>query len=136
MSALPAPEFATTRAALAVAGALLGLGAARLAVLQLRAAPAAAPRHERNALHCARICFLLLSLALAAGAVGGWLAAGDPWPRDAQGAWILGSWLVWFIVLHVHRVKPYKGRIAAFATVAAWTLSLLAAWALGLRPWA
>ena len=134
MSAPLPPACELARSLLLGAAAALATTTAILALLRLRTPAESAQRLERATLHCARICFLLLALALAAGAVGGWMAGGDPWPRDARGAWALAAWLTWYTVLHVNRVKDYKGRTAAAATVAAWILGLMAA--LGLRPWA
>ena len=108
-------------------GALLGGGAcvtaaAVLAAWSLRAAPDRAACLERASLHGIRAGFLLLGLALATGALARWRTAGDPWPPAGP----LAVWLIWFTVLHVHRVKAFKGRTAAIAGLAGWALSLLA----------
>jgi hypothetical protein len=131
------PAFARAWILLLAGGCVLGTAAALLAARQLLAdrSPDAAARLERNALHCARACYLLLGLALAAGAVGTWLGAGDPWPWDARNAWLLAYWAVWFTVLHVHRVKAFKGRTAAAATLVGWALGLMAFLGLGGLGW-
>jgi ABC-type uncharacterized transport system permease subunit len=66
-----------------------------------------------------RAGFLLLSGALVA----------CPW--DPRQQWGLLSWLVFFAVLHVHRVKDFKGRTAVVAGLAGWALAA-GAW-IGLR---
>jgi ABC-type uncharacterized transport system permease subunit len=68
-----------------------------------------------------RAGFLLLSGALVAGA----------WFQDPRQQWGLLSWLVFFAVLHVHRVKEFKGRTAVVAGLAGWALAA-GAW-IGLR---
>jgi len=115
---------------------LLGAGAAcaSFAALQharsLLAAPAAAWL-EGSALQLIRAGFLLFGLALAAGALGSWRARGELWPGDPRSAWALIAWLVWFIVLHINRIKAFKGRATAIAGLAGWALCLLAWLGLG-----
>jgi len=65
---------------------------------------------EGPPLHWTRAGFLLLGLALAAGGAGSWRLRGGFWPLQPGQRWGLLSWLVVFAVLHVHRVKAFKGR--------------------------
>lgn len=104
-SALQAAGFASVTVASA-------LGAATLARRSL------AGRLEPWALHWTRAGFLLL---------GGALAAGGRWPLLPLQQWGLLSWLIFFAVLHVHRVPAFKGRPALAAGLAGWALAA-AAW--------
>jgi len=139
MNAVPAPAALLGAAGFAgFSQALLGAAGfagftlgAWLGAWSLWAAPDRAARLERAALQAIRAGFLLLGLALAAGAAASWRAAGRLWPGDPRSAWMLVVWLVWFTVLHVHRVKAFKGRTAALAGLAGWVFSLLAFLALG-----
>lgn len=74
-------------------------------------------------LHWTRAGFLLLGLALAAGGAWSWRLRGAFWPLLPSQRWGLLIWLVCFVVLHVHRVKAFKGRRAAAAGVAGWALA-------------
>ena len=82
------------------------------------------------ALHATRAGFLLLGGALVAGFWRPDPATGF-WPLDFQREWGLLCWLIFFAVLHVHRVKAYKGRPALAAGIAGWVLAA-GAW-IGLR---
>jgi hypothetical protein len=74
-------------------------------------------------LHLTRAGFLLLSGALAAGTPGIWDARGGPWALRPGQLGDLLSCLVFFAVLHVHRVKAFRGRPEAIAGVAGWALA-------------
>ena len=78
------------------------------------------PRQEQ-ALRWTRAGFLLLGGALAAGALG----PGASWPPPARELWVPLVWLIYFAVLHVHRVKAFKGRPAAAAGLAGWVLAAI-----------
>ena len=108
-SALQAAGFACVTVASA-------LGAATLLRRSL------AGRLEPRALQWTRAGFLLL---------GGALAAGGRWPLLPRQQWGLLCWLIFFAVLHVHRVPAFKGRTAVLAGLAGWALSA-GAW-LGVR---
>lgn len=62
-----------------------------------------------------RAGFLLLSGALVAGGLG--------WPPRPGQLWGLLCWLIFFVVLHVHRVPDFKGRTAIVAGLAGWALA-------------
>ncbi len=80
-------------------------------------------------LHLTRAGFLLLGGALVAGSVWIWDSLGECWPLQPSQLWDLLCWLVFFAVLHVHRVKAFKGRPEAVAGVAGWALAAAAgAW--------
>ena len=121
------PTLAQGQTALLGAGCASVTFAAMLAAWSLLAAPDRAARLEGASLPWIRAGFLLLGLALAAGILASWQAAGELWPP----ARTLTVWLIWFTVLHVHRVKGFKGRTAAIAGLAGWALSLLACFGLG-----
>jgi hypothetical protein len=108
-SALGAAGFACVTVASA-------LGAASLLRRSL------APRLEPPALQWTRAGFLLLGAAL---------AAGGRWPPLPRQQWGLLCWLIFFAVLHVHRVKGFQGRKAVVAGLAGWALAAVA-W-IGLR---
>jgi ABC-type uncharacterized transport system permease subunit len=82
---------------------------------------------EERALQWNRAGFLLLGGAL----VTGTLRTGTLWPQHAGQQWGLLSWLIFFAVLHVHRVPAFKGRTAVVAGLAGWVLTV-GAW-FGLR---
>jgi ABC-type uncharacterized transport system permease subunit len=84
---------------------------------------------EQRILQWTRAGFLLLGLALLAGA---WRTPDfATWLLDPRQQWGLLSWLIFFAVLHVHRVKGFKGRTAIIAGMAGWALAAVA-W-MGLR---
>lgn len=84
---------------------------------------------EAWALHGTRAGFLLLGGALVAGF---WRPEETGlWPLDFQRQWGLLCWLIFFAVLHVHRVKAFKGRPALAAGIAGWLLAA-GAW-IGMR---
>jgi ABC-type transport system involved in cytochrome c biogenesis permease subunit len=74
-------------------------------------------------LHWTRAGFLLLGAALVAGGMQGWRREGEHWPLRPGHLWGLLAWLVVFAVLHVHRVKAFKGRPEVFAGLAGWALA-------------
>jgi len=78
---------------------------------------------ERRALDWTRAGFLLLGGAVAVGALGAGKAL---WPDRPRQWWGLAAWLIFFVVLHVHRVKDFKGRTAAAAGLGGWVLAALA----------
>ena len=78
---------------------------------------------EGPPLHWTRAGFLLLGAALAAGGAWSWRLRGEFWPLQPGQRWGLLSWLVVFAVLHVHRVKAFKGRTEVLAGVAGWALA-------------
>jgi ABC-type uncharacterized transport system permease subunit len=78
------------------------------------------PALEERALQWTRAGFLLLGAAWVAGALA---PGGELWPRNSQPQWGLLSWLIFFAVLHVHRVQAFKGRTAVVAGLAGWTLA-------------
>jgi ABC-type transport system involved in cytochrome c biogenesis permease subunit len=79
---------------------------------------------EPRILAWTRAGFLLLGGALAAGALWTRQLWGGLWPRRPQELWGLWVWLLFFVVLHVHRVKAFKGRTAVMAGLAAWALAV------------
>jgi hypothetical protein len=74
---------------------------------------------QERALAWTRAGFLLLAGALVAGA----LEPGARWPPPPRQLWGPLVWLIYFAVLHVHRVKGFKGRPAAAAGLAGWLLA-------------
>lgn len=71
---------------------------------------------QQQVLRWTRAGFLLLSGALVAGGLGSWPSGPGP-------QWGLLSWLIFFVVLHVHRVPAFKGRTAILAGLAGWALA-------------
>ena len=109
------------QAALRAAGFACVTTGALLAAKALWGRPS--PRNlEGWSLHCTRAGFLLLG-----GALVPWLWRPEPdrglWPLDFQRQWGLLCWLIVFAVLHVHRVKGFKGRPALTAGIAGWALA-------------
>jgi hypothetical protein len=88
------------------------------AVLAARALLARGPAEP--VLHWTRAGFLLLAGALVTGA---WRTLELAGPQR----WGLLTWLIFFAVLHVHRVPAFKGRPALAAGLAGWALAA-AAW--------
>jgi hypothetical protein len=108
-SALQAAGFAcVTVAAVLELIALLGRGPAGL---------------DGPPLHWTRAGFLLMGLALVAAGVENGRLGGGLWPLQPRQQWGLLCWLAVFAVLHVHRVKAFKGRPALLAGVAGWALA-------------
>jgi ABC-type uncharacterized transport system permease subunit len=112
---------------LATAPRLAGLACVTLAALMAAGALLGSGRMAALALRWTRAGFLLLGAALATGACQNWRTQGSLWPGDARGTWTLLAWLIFFMVLHVHRVKAFQGRPAAWAGLAGWALAA-AAW--------
>jgi hypothetical protein len=113
---------------LAAGGACLTL-AALAALWDLGGGAAGGPARaglQRWSLQATRAAFLLLGAGLAVAAVGAWRGQGLVWPRDPWADWGLLTWLVCFVILHVHRVPAFKGRGAMAACVAGWGLACLA----------
>jgi hypothetical protein len=102
------PESALQAAGFACVTVASALGAASLLRRPL------AGRLESPALQWTRAGFLLLGAAL---------AAGGRWPLLPRQQWGLLCWLIYFAVLHVHRVPAFKGRTAAAAGLAGWLLA-------------
>jgi hypothetical protein len=98
--------------ALQAAGFACVTVAAVLGALALRR-PA---REQPQVLRWTRAGFLLLSGALVAGGMASW-------PRQPGQQWGLLCWLIFFVVLHVHRVPGFKGRTAVLAGLAGWALA-------------
>ena len=78
-------------------------------------------------LHLTRAGFLLFSAALVVESVWTWDALGEARPLEPGRPWgLLWSllcWLAFFAVLHVHRVKAFKGRPENLAGLAGWALT-------------
>ena len=119
----------SVQAALQVSGFACVTAAALLGARSLWGRPSSG-NLEAWVLHWTRAGFLLLGGAMAAG-----FWPPDPGtglrPLDFQGRWGLLCWLIFFAVLHTHRVKAFKGRPALAAGVAGWLLAA-GAW-IGLR---
>jgi len=112
----------SVQAALQAAGFGCVTAAALLAAKALWGRPS--PRNlEAWSMHCTRAGFLLLGGALAAGF---WrtpdLERGLR-PTGFQQQWGLLCWLIFFAVLHGHRVKAFKGRPALAAGIAGWAVA-------------
>ncbi len=122
--------WAELQAALQLAG-FAGLTLA--AALELMALLGRSATAEARALSWTRAGFLLLSGALVAGGLWSWRLWGEFWPLQPRQQWGLLSWLIGFAVLHVHRVKAFKGRPAMVAGLAGWALAAGAWLALTLR---
>ena len=101
------------------------------ALLHVPGSPGAAGLEAGN-LRWTRTGFLGLSGALVTGALGNWRMWGELGPSSPRDRWVLIAWLIFFVVLHVHRVKGFRPRSAILAGLAGWALALggwLAAWA-------
>ena len=125
MAAAVSGALAALGAGLRLAGFAAFTGAAgfALAILGIRG-PGAGGRLEAGFLRWARVAFLALGGALAASVWTG--LGGGGWPARPGEAWGLFAWLVCFAVLHIHRVKAYKGARTAAAGVLGWALAALA----------
>jgi ABC-type transport system involved in cytochrome c biogenesis permease subunit len=123
----PPPEWARSwrllQALLQFAGFAGVTVAAGLGLRSLLGRPGAGL--EDRALRWTRAGFLLLGGALAAGALRSQSLGGGLWPEGRE-AWGLVAWLTFFAVLHVHRVKAFRGRTAAAAGLGGWILAALA----------
>ena len=98
------------------------------ALLELRALLGRRPPGlDGPPLHWTRAGFLLFSGALVVESVWTWDAPGGSWPLEPSRLWnllwCLLCWLVFFAVLHVHRVKAFKGRPENLAGLAGWALT-------------
>jgi hypothetical protein len=101
------------------------------ALLRGPGSPGAAGLEAGN-LRWTRAGFLGLSGALVAGALGNWRIRGELGPGSPVDQWVLAAWLIFFVVLHAHRVKGFRPGTAILAGLAGWALALggwLAAWA-------
>jgi ABC-type transport system involved in cytochrome c biogenesis permease subunit len=93
------------------------------AILELLALLGRGATAEARALQWTRAGFLLLTGALVAGGLWNWRLWGECWPLRPAQRWGLLSWLIGFAVLHVNRVKAFKGRPVMIAGVAGWALA-------------
>jgi hypothetical protein len=75
-------------------------------------------------LHWTRAGFLLLGLAVGAGAAASHLAVGAQGAGAAPGRGLLAGWLIYGAVLHTQHLKGFKGRKALLAGVAGWACFL------------
>ncbi|BDU73496.1 hypothetical protein [Mesoterricola silvestris] len=85
-------------------------------LLKARKDKAAPPAWERLTLQGTRVLFLASGAGLALPALR----------REAPAPWLLASWLVLAVALHLHHVKALKGPRAQAAGLVSWALCLAA----------